>query len=144
MAIFKEFKEFITRGNVLDLAVGIIIGAAFTGIVSSLVDDVLMPVIGLLLSGLDFSNLFINLKEPFANAFKTVAEAKAAGVPTLNYGVFINAVIKFLIVAGAVFVLVRNVNRLFKKPEPEAAPAPAPATPEDILLLREIRDSLKK
>ncbi|MCB1538574.1 MAG: large conductance mechanosensitive channel protein MscL [Rhodospirillales bacterium] len=142
MAFVKEFKEFITRGNVLDMAVGIIIGAAFTAIVSSVVDDVLMPVIGLLLRGIDFSNLFINLSDPMNNTFKTVADAKAAGVATLNYGMFINAVIKFLIIAFAVFVMVKNVNRFMKKPE--AAPAAPPAPPEDVVLLREIRDLLKK
>ncbi|NBX66814.1 MAG: large conductance mechanosensitive channel protein MscL [Proteobacteria bacterium] len=138
----KEFKEFITRGNVLDLAVGIIIGAAFTAIVSSLVDDVIMPVIGLLLSGIDFSNLFVNLKDPLNNTFVTIKDAKAAGVATLNYGLFINAVVKFLIVSFAVFVMVKNVNRFVKKPE--AAPAAPAPTPEDIVLLREIRDALRK
>jgi large conductance mechanosensitive channel len=141
-AFIKEFKDFITRGNVLDLAVGIIIGAAFTAIVSSLVDDVLMPIISLMLQGIDFSNLFINLKDPLNNTFTTIKDAKAAGVGTLNYGLFINAVIKFLIVSFAVFVMVKNVNRFLKKPE--AAPAAPAPTPEDVLLLREIRDSLKK
>lgn len=130
------------RGNVLDMAVGIIIGAAFTSIVSSLVDDVLMPVIGLLLQGIDFSNLFINLKDPLDTTYTTLKAAKDAGIPTLNYGMFINAVIKFVIVAFAVFVLVRNVQRFMKK-EQAAPAAPAP-TPEDIVLLREIRDSLRK
>lgn len=143
MNFVKEFKEFISRGNVLDLAVGIIIGGAFTTIVSSMVDDVLMPVIGLLLQGIDFSNLFVNLKDPLNNTFVTIKDAKAAGVATLNYGLFINAVIKFLIVAFAVFMLVKNVNRFMKKPE-AAAPATPPAPPEDVVLLREIRDLLKK
>jgi len=137
----KEFKDFITRGNVLDLAVGIIIGAAFTAIVGSLVDDVLMPVLGLMLQGIDFSNLFINLKDPLNNAFVTIKDAKAAGVATLNYGLFLNAVIKFLIVSFAVFLMVKNIGRFLKKPEAAAAPA-APA--EDVVLLREIRDLLKK
>ncbi len=141
MAIVKEFRDFITRGNVLDLAVGIIIGAAFTAIVSSLVDDMLMPVLGLLLKGIDFSNLFVNLADPINNTYPTIAAAKAAGVATLNYGLFINAVIKFVIVAFAVFCLVKNVNRFIKKPETPAAP---PAPPEDVVLLREIRDLLKK
>lgn len=143
MASFmKEFREFITRGNVLDLAVGIIIGAAFTAIVSSLVDDVIMPVIGLILKGVDFSSLFINLNDPTdTTTYATIAAAKAAGVPTLNYGLFINAIIKFLIVAFAVFLLVKNVNRFLKKPAKKEAPA---APPEDIVLLREIRDLLKK
>lgn len=142
MSFVKEFRDFITRGNVLDLAVGIIIGAAFTAIVSSLVDDMLMPVIGLMLSGIDFSDLFINLKDPLDTTYATVASAKAAGVPTLNYGLFINAVIKFMIVAFAVFMLVKNVNRFLKKPE--ATPATPPAPPEDVVLLREIRDLLRK
>lgn len=143
MSFLNEFKSFIARGNVLDMAVGIIIGAAFTGIVSSLVDDVIMPVIGLLLSGIDFSDLFINLRDPIDNTYETLAAAKAAAVPTLNYGLFLNAIIKFLIVAFAVFILVKNVNRLVRKPEAAKDEAPAP-TPEDIVLLREIRDSLKK
>lgn len=140
--LIEEFKGFILRGNVLDLAVGIIIGAAFTAIVSSLVDDILMPLIGLALAGIDFSNFFLNLKDPLNNTYETVKAAKDAGVPILAYGNFINAVIKFLIVGFAVFMLVKNVSRFMpKKDEAPAGPAP---TPEDILLLREIRDSLKK
>lgn len=139
MPVISEFKSFIARGNVLDLAVGIIIGAAFTAIVSSLVDDILMPIISLATQGLDFSNLFINLKDPLGTAtYATVADARAAGVATLNYGLFINAIIKFLIVAFAVFLLVKNVNRFMRK---EAAPK---APPEEVALLREIRDLLKK
>lgn len=140
--MLKEFKEFIGRGNVLDLAVGIIIGAAFTAIVSSLVDDIIMPVLGLALAGIDFSNLFINLKDPLENTYATVAAAKAAGVATLNYGLFLNAVLKFLIVAFAVFFLVKNVNRFLKKKEAEPAKPAAPAA--DIVLLTEIRDLLAK
>jgi large conductance mechanosensitive channel len=117
--MLKEFKEFAMRGNVLDMAVGIVIGAAFGGIVTSFVNDVLMPPIGLLLGRVDFSNLFINLKGHYAS----VAAAKAAGAPTLNIGIFMNTLINFLIVAFAVFILVRQVNRFFPKP----APAPAPA-----------------
>ena len=117
--MFKEFKAFAMRGNVLDMAVGIIIGAAFGKIVSSLVDDVLMPPIGKLLGSMDFSALFINLGSvPYA----TLAEAKKAGAATLNYGLFLNTVINFLIVAFAVFLLVQQVNRWTKKPEPAAAP----------------------
>ncbi len=134
--MLKEFKEFISRGNVVDLAVGIIIGAAFTTIVKSLVDDIIMPPIGKLMGGVDFSNFFINLSE---GDFATLAAAKAAGAVTVNYGVFINAVINFLIVAAAVFILVKNVNR-FKKAE---AAAPAAPTPSETLLA-EIRDLLKK
>jgi len=117
--MLKEFKEFAMRGNVLDLAVGVIIGAAFGKIVSSLVDDILMPPIGKVLGHMDFSNLFINLSE---TSYPTIAAAKAAGSPTLNYGIFLNAIINFLIVAFAVFLLVRTVNRWTVKPAPAAAP----------------------
>jgi large conductance mechanosensitive channel len=115
-AMLKEFKEFAMKGNVLDLAVGIIIGAAFGKIVSSFVADVLMPPIGLLLGGVDFSNLFVNLS---SGAYATIEAAKAAGAPTLNYGLFLQAVIDFLLVAFAVFLLVRWVNR-FRAPAPVA------------------------
>ncbi len=117
--MFKEFKEFAMRGNVLDMAVGIIIGAAFGKIVTSFVEDVMMPPLGLLIGKVDFSNLFFNLS---AKSFETIAAAKAAGAPTLNYGVFLNQVINFMIVAFAVFLLVRGVNRL-KREEKPAAPA---------------------
>jgi large conductance mechanosensitive channel len=117
--MLKEFKEFAMRGNVLDLAVGVIIGAAFGKIVSSLVDDILMQPIGKVLGHVDFSNLFINLSE---TAYPTIAAAKAAGSPTLNYGIFLNAIINFLIVAFAIFLLVRSVNRWTAKPAPAAAP----------------------
>jgi len=116
--MLKEFKEFAMRGNVLDLAVGVIIGAAFGKIVSSLVDDIVMPPIGKALGHVDFSNLFINLSETH---YPTIAAAKAAGSPTINYGIFINNVINFLIVAFAVFLLVRTVNRWTTKPAPSAA-----------------------
>ena len=119
--MLKEFKEFAMRGNVLDMAVGIIIGAAFGQIVNSFVQDVLMPPIGRLLGHVDFSNLFLNLSETHYNS---IAAAKAAGAATLNYGLFLNTVINFLIVAFAVFLLVRQVNRFAPKPAP-AAPAPA-------------------
>jgi len=117
--MLKEFKEFVMRGNVMDLAVGIIIGAAFGKIVTSLVDDVLMPVVGLLLGRVDFGNLFVTLGE---GTFKTIAEAKAAGVATLNYGKFVNTIIEFLIVAFAIFLVVKWVNAL-RRPAPAAAPA---------------------
>ena len=117
--MFKEFKEFAMRGNVLDMAVGIVIGAAFGGIVTSFVNDMLMPPIGLLLGRVDFSNLFINLK----GNYPSVAAAKAAGAATLNYGMFMNTVINFLIVAFAIFLLLRYVNRMFPKPKPAPAPA---------------------
>ena len=119
--MLKEFKEFAMRGNVLDMAVGIIIGAAFGKIVSSLVDDIIMPPIGRALGRVDFSNLFINLGDA---SYPTIAAAKAAGAPTLNYGLFLNATINFLIVAFAIFLLLRVVNRWLLKP----APAPAPTT----------------
>jgi len=122
--VLKEFKEFAMRGSVLDLAVGVIIGAAFGKIVASLVDDVLMPPLGRLIGHVDFSNLFLSLSEKH---FETLAAAKAAGAPTLNYGNFINTVINFLIVAFAIFVVVRSVNRWMPKP---VAPAP-PVTTKD-------------
>jgi len=118
--MLKEFKEFVMRGNVLDMAVGIIIGAAFGKIVGSLVDDVIMPPVGRLLGRVDFSNLFINLGEtPYA----TIAEAKAHGAATVNYGIFLNTIVNFLIVGFAIFLLLRVVNRWLVKPAPAAAPA---------------------
>ncbi len=113
--MLKEFKEFAMKGNVLDMAVGIIIGAAFGKIVTSFVADVLMPLLGLLLGKVDFSNLFINLS---GQDFPNLAAAKAAGAPTLNYGVFLNTIIDFIIVAFAVFLLVRQVNKLKRQPQP--------------------------
>ena len=135
----KEFKDFAMRGNVLDMAIGVVIGGAFGKIVTSMVNDVLMPPIGRLMGNLDFSNLFINLSD---KEVKSLAEAKQMGAATLNYGLFINAVIDFVIVAFVIFMLVKQVNRL-KREAPTAPAAPAP-TPEDVLLLREIRDSLRK
>ena len=120
--MFKEFKEFAMRGNVLDMAIGIVIGAAFGKIVSSMVNDVIMPPIGLLLGKLDFSNLFVNLS---GTPFESLAAAKAAGAATINYGAFINTVLDFVIVAFVIFLIVKQVNRLKR-----AAPAPAPATKE--------------
>ena len=121
--MFKEFKAFIMRGNVLDLAVGIIIGAAFGTIVKSLVDDVIMPPVGLALGNVDFANLFVVLKEGAKGAapYATLADAKAAGAVTLNYGLFINNIVTFIIVAFAVFLVVRTANRL-RPPEAAAAP----------------------
>lgn len=120
--MLKEFREFIMRGNVVDLAVGVIIGGAFGKIVSSLVTDVIMPPIGLLLNGVDFSNLFVSLT---GQSYATLAEAQAAGAPTLNYGNFINSVIDFLLVGLVIFLLIRAINRL-QRP----APAPEPSTKE--------------
>ena len=117
--MFKEFKEFAMRGSVVDLAVGVIIGAAFSKIVSSLVDDIIMPPIGLLLHGVDFSSLFIPLN---GKHYDSLAAAKAAGAPTLNYGLFLNSVMTFLIVAFCVFLLVRSIRHWFAKPAPAAAP----------------------
>ncbi len=138
--MIKEFRDFILRGNVLDLAVGIIIGAAFTAIVTSLVSDMIMPPIGLALGGVDFSNLFIQLSGR-ETLYPVLADAQKAGVATINYGLFINAAVKFVIVAFAVFLLIKAANRLMPKKPVEA---PAAVTPEDIILLREIRDALKK
>lgn len=126
--MFKEFKEFAMRGNVVDMAVGIIIGAAFGAIVSSMVADIIMPPIGLLLGKVDFSNLFVVLKSGATpGPYETVAAAKLAGAVTLNYGLFINTVISFLIIAFAVFLVIRSINRLKRKAE---APAAAPVTKE--------------
>jgi large conductance mechanosensitive channel len=128
MGMMKEFKDFAMRGNVIDMAVGIVIGAAFGTIVKSLVADVIMPPIGLLLGNVDFSNLFVVLKQgATAGPYLTMADANTAGAVTLNYGAFINTVISFLIVAFAIFILIRNINRLKKK---EEAPAPAATTKE--------------
>lgn len=122
MSVLKEFKQFAVKGNVVDMAVGIIIGVAFSAIVKSLVDDIIMPPIGLLLGHVDFSNLFIVLKSgTTAGPYETMAAAKAAGALTWNYGIFINQIVNFLIVAFAIFLLVRSVNRLEQKKEAPAA-----------------------
>jgi len=134
-----EFKKFAMRGNVVDLAVGIIIGAAFGKIVDSLVKDLIMPPIGVLLGNVDFSNLFVVIKQGVvAGPYLTVEAAQKAGAVTLNYGLFINTVITFLIVAFAVFLLVRAINRL------KAEAPPEPVIAEEILLLREIRDAVRR
>lgn len=135
--MFKDFKQFALRGNVIDLAVGVIVGAAFTSIVNSLVKDLITPPLGLVTGGLDFSNLFVVLK---GGQYTTLADAAKAGAVTLNYGLFLNALISFLIVAFVLFLVVRSVNRLFANPP---APATPSAPPEDVVLLREIRDLLK-
>jgi large conductance mechanosensitive channel len=139
--MFKEFRDFALKGNVIDLAIGVIIGAAFGAIVSSLVDDVFMPIIGLILRGIDFSNLFVPLFPPEGATYPTIDSAKAAGVATLNYGLFINAVVKFTIIAFVLFLVVKAVNRL-RKQEAEAPAAPPAPTAEEKLLM-EIRDTLK-
>jgi large conductance mechanosensitive channel len=136
--MLKEFKEFAMRGNVIDMAVGIIIGAAFGKIVTSLVNDIMMPPIGLLMGNVDFSDLFLNLS---GEDYPSVAAAEAAGAPIIKYGMFINNVLDFVIVAFAIFILIRALNRLRRKQE-EAPPAPPAPTP-DQQLLAEIRDILK-
>ncbi len=140
MSFATEFKEFAVKGNAMDLAVGVIIGAAFGKIVESIVNDLIMPVIGAIFGGFDFSNLFIALGTVPEGVVMTLAEVRKAGVPVFAYGSFLTILINFLILAFIVFMLVRQINRL-KKEAPPTAPA---VTPEDILLLREIRDSLKK
>lgn len=139
--MLSEFKQFVMRGNVLDMAVGIIIGAAFGTIVSSLVADVLMPPIGMALGGIDFANMFVTLKDGAKQAgpYASLAEAKAAGAVTVNYGVFVNAVVSFLIVAFCVFLLVKAVNSMRR----DVPAPPAPPTPTEALLA-EIRDLLKR
>lgn len=130
--IVAEFRQFISRGNVVDLAVGVIIGSAFTAIVKSLVDDLVMPLIGWLIGGIDFTSLRLVIRE----ASEGVEEA------ALNYGNFIQSVVNFLLIAAVVFLMVKAINSFHRKKEPE--PEPAPADPEDVQLLREIRDLLKK
>lgn len=137
MSIIQEFKDFALKGNVIDLAVGVVIGASFGKIVSSLVQDIIMPPIGWLIGGIDFSNLFLVLKGE--GTYHTLKAAEKAGAVTLNYGVFLNVVLQFLIVAAAIFVVVKQINR-FKKAE---AAAPAAPTKSEALL-SEIRDLLKK
>ncbi len=141
--MFGEFKKFIMRGNVLDMAVGIVVGAAFTAIVTSMVADLLNPVIGLFLGGMDFSNYFINLGD---GEFTSIEAAKEAGAPIFAYGLFLNAVIQFLIVSFVVFMVIRAVNRAKEEFErKEADPANEEVkTPADIALLTEIRDLLKE
>ena len=139
MSFLNEFKEFAIKGNVIDLAVGVIIGAAFGKIVDSLVKDIVMPVIGQLIGGVDFKELYLNLGH---QSFPTLALAEKAGAPLLRYGIFINTIVNFLIVALAIFVAVKAINKLKR----EAPPAPVAAVEiaEEIVLLRQIRDSLSK
>ena len=137
--MLKEFKEFAMKGNVLDMAIGVIIGGAFGKIVSSLVSDLLMPPIGLLMGKVDFSSLFLNLS---GTPQPSLAAAKAAGAPTLNYGVFLQTVFDFIIIAFVIFMLVKQINR-FKKEAPPAPPAPPPGPTNEEKLLMEIRDVLK-
>ena len=142
MSMTSEFKEFAIKGNVMDLAVGVIIGAAFGKIVDSIVKDLIMPIVGKIFGGLDFSNFFILLSNPPADykGAMTYADLTKAGVPLFAYGNFITVAVNFIILAFIIFMMIRQVNRL-KKAEPSA---PAAATPEDVVLLRQIRDSLAK
>ncbi|KAJ54863.1 mechanosensitive ion channel protein MscL [Actibacterium mucosum KCTC 23349] len=142
--MLQEFRDFIAKGNVMDMAVGIIVGAAFTAIVKSMVDDLINPIIGIFLGGLDFSNLFVVLGD---GAFETLEAAKEAGVGVFAYGSFIMAIINFLIIAFVVFMLVRYVNKVkeaAEKKEEEAPVEEAPAGPTELDLLTEIRDALAK
>ena len=142
MGMMQEFKEFAVKGNVIDLAVGVIIGGAFGKIVTSMVEDIIMPIVGAVFGNLDFTNLFVALGRVPEGTAPTLAALKAAGVPTLAYGNFITVALNFTIMAFIIFIMVKHINRL--KRETPAAPAEPPATPEDIALLREIRDSLRK
>jgi len=138
--MFKEFRDFAIKGNMIDLAIGVIIGAAFGAIVSSIVDDIFMPLIGLLIGGVDFSNLFIVLSNPEGVPVPSLEAAKAAGVSTLNIGLFINAVVKFTIIAFVLFLVVKAINRMKRQAAEEPA-SPAPTKEE--VLLTEIRDALR-
>ena len=142
MGMMQEFKDFAVKGNVIDLAVGVIIGGAFGKIVGSLVEDVIMPIVGAVFGNMDFSNLFVILGAVPEGTLHTLEAMKKAGVPVLAYGNFITVAINFLILAFIIFMMVKQINRL-KREEP-AAPAAPEATPEDVVLLREIRDSLRK
>ncbi len=139
MGMMQEFKDFAMRGNVVDLAVGVVIGGAFGKIVDSMVKDVIMPVVGKILGGVDFKQLYINLGD---QAYETLDAAEKAGAPLIKYGAFINTIVDFVIVAFVIFMVIKAMNKM--KREAPAAPAEPPATPEDVLLLREIRDSLRK
>jgi len=138
--MLKEFRDFAMRGNVLDLAIGVIIGAAFGKIVASFVEDILLPPLGLLLGKVDFSTLFLNLS---ATVYTTLADAKKAGAPTLNYGLFLNNVVNFLIVAFAIFLLIQQINRFQKQEAAPSTPPPPPPPSDEAVLLAEIRDLLK-
>jgi large conductance mechanosensitive channel len=139
VGMLKEFKEFALRGNVVDMAVGIIIGAAFSTIVKSLVDDIIMPPMGVITGGVDFSNMFIPLN---GEHYDSLAQARQAGAPTINYGIFINSVISFAIVAFVLFMVVKGMNQLRRKQEEEPASEPPPS--REVQLLEEIRDALVK
>ncbi len=142
MGMMQEFKEFAVKGNVIDLAVGVIIGAAFGKIVDSVVGDLIMPIVGAVVGKIDFSNMFVVMGTVPAGTATTLDALRKAGVPVLAYGNFITVAVNFAILAFIIFLMVKQINRM-KKATPEAVPEPA-ATPEDVVLLREIRDSLKK
>lgn len=142
MSFVSEFKEFALKGNVVDLAVGVIIGGAFGKIVDSVVNDLIMPVIGAIVGKIDFSNLYVVLGDIPTGVENNLATLKKAGVPVLAYGNFITIALNFTILAFVIFVMIKQINRL--KREAPKPPVAAPATPEDVVLLREIRDSLKK
>lgn len=142
MGMMQEFKEFAVKGNVMDLAVGVIIGGAFGKIVDSVVADLIMPLVGMIFGKLDFSNLFVVLGQVPAGTGATLADLKKAGVPVFAYGNFITVAVNFAILAFIIFLMIKQMNRL--KKEAPAAPAASVVTPEDVILLREIRDSLKK
>jgi large conductance mechanosensitive channel len=143
MGMMSEFKEFAVKGNVMDLAIGVIIGGAFGKIVDSVVGDLIMPLVGAIFGKLDFSNLFIVLGSVPAGTGTTLDALKKAGVPIFAYGNFITVAVNFAILAFIIFMMVKQINRL-KKDAPAAPPAAPPPTPEDVLLLREIRDNLRK
>lgn len=143
MKLLQEFREFAVKGNVVDLAVGVIIGAAFSKIVDSLVGDVVMPIIGRIVGKLDFSNLFLVLAEPPAGTPLTLDALKKAGVPVLAWGNFLTVALNFVILAFIIFLMVRAINRLRRQAAPPAVAAEVAPPPEDVLLLREIRDSLR-
>ncbi|MET0311466.1 MAG: large conductance mechanosensitive channel protein MscL [Burkholderiaceae bacterium] len=143
MSFFQEFRTFAVKGSVVDLAVGVIIGAAFGKIVDSLVKDVIMPLVGAVIGNLDFSNFFVVLAPIPAGVPRTLAELHKAGVPVFAYGNFITVMVNFVILAFIIFMMVRQINKLRNRHEQEKAAAPPPAPAEDIVLLREIRDSLK-
>ena len=142
MSMMSEFKEFALKGNVMDLAVGVIIGGAFGKIVDSAVSDLIMPLVGAVIGSLDFSNMFVVLGKVPAGTAMTLVELKKAAVPVFAYGNFITIAVNFIILAFIIFMMIKQMNRL-KREAPAPAPAPV-ATPEDILLLRQIRDSLRK
>ena len=143
MSMLAEFKEFAVKGNAVDLAVGVIVGEAFGKIVDSIVGDLIMPVVGAMIGSLDFSNLFFVLgKNP--NNLTALADLKKAGIPVFAYGSFLTILVNFVLLAFIIFMMVKQINRLRPKEEEAPAPAEPPPTPEDIVLLREIRDSLKK